>query len=219
MTSEIEIDIVADFTCPWSHIGTHRLFATLEALELPAKVTWYPYLLQADLPPDGLPRRDWLARTYGVPAQVEKALEELRRAGAADGVEFDFDAIRVQSNTFDAHRLMRWARDAGEGMDRKLAERLFSLFFREGEDIGDVDVLAAAAEEIGLMDLFRARKMLESDLDTEAVWEEMREVHELGVKRLPAFIIGRKYAILGAEDHVNLAKTLMKVQQEAAEAN
>ena len=211
----VEIDLIIDFVCPWSYIGKRRLDATLDMLGAEGfRVNYYPFLMAADVPRGGIPRKEWMAKTYGSPQQIEQALEPIRVAGLQDGIEFDFDAIEVMPNTLDAHRVMRWARDVGKA--NEMAERLFHLFFIEGEDIGDFDVLARACALVGVMDAFRAQKMLESGTDTEEVWKEIMEVKELGVKRLPAFIIARKYAILGAEDPVTLAKTLQAVQAELA---
>ena len=209
---QVEIDLIIDFVCPWSYIGKRRLEATLDMLGEGFKVNYYPFLMAADVPPGGIPRKEWLAKTYGSKEQIEKALEPIRVAGLQDGIEFNFDAIEVMPNTLDAHRVMRWARDAGK--ESEMAERLFSLYFVEGEDIGDHDVLARACAQVGVMDAFRAQKMLEGGVDEDAVWQEIMEVKELGVKRLPAFIIARKYAILGAEDPITLAKTLQAVQAE-----
>ncbi|WP_197059678.1 DsbA family protein [Thermopetrobacter sp. TC1] len=213
----IELDVICDFSCPWSYIGKKRLDAALSMLEAPVKVTYYPYLLAADIPPGGIPRKDWLAKAYGTPVQVRKVLDEIEKAGKLEGITFNFDAIKVQPYTIDAHRLMRWAQEQGKASE--MADRLFKLYFEEGEDIGDIDVLAQAAADIGLMDVFKARKMLESELDVDEVWKDIQEAHKLGVKRIPAFIIARKYAILGAEDAVTLFKTLQVVQLEAEEAN
>ena len=210
---EIEIDMIADLSCPWSFIARKRLDAVLEMLDIPVRLNWYPYLLAADIPPGGIPRKDWLAKTYGTPEQVEKALEPIRVAGLQDGIEFNFEAIEAQPNTIDAHRLVRFARQAGKA--HEMVGRLYELFFIEGKDIGDIDVLADAASELGVMDTFKARKVLESDRETDEVWQEIKEAHELGVKRIPAMIIARKYAILGVEDPVTIAKTLQMVQAEA----
>ena len=210
----VEIDLIIDFVCPWSYIGKRRLEATLDMLGEGFRVNYYPFLMAADVPPGGIPRKEWLARTYGSKEQIEKALEPIRVAGLQDGIEFNFDAIEVMPNTLDAHRVMRWAREAGKASE--MAERLFALYFIEGEDIGDHDVLARACAQVGVMDAFRAQKMLEGGIDQEEVWQEIMEVKELGVKRLPTFIIARKYAILGAEDPITLAKTLQAVQAELA---
>ncbi len=208
----VEIDVILDFSCPWSYIGKKRLDATLEILGEGFKVNWYPYLLAADIPPGGIPRKEWLAKTYGTKEQQAKALEPIKVAGLQEGIEFNFDAMEVMPNTLDAHRVMRWAREAGKGGE--MADLLFRLFFVEGEDIGDVDVLARACAKVGILDVFKAQKMLESDLDTKEVWDEILEVRKLGVKRIPAFIIARKYAVIGAEDPITLAKTLQAVQAE-----
>ena len=208
----VEIDLIIDFVCPWSYIGKRRLEATLDMLGEGFRVNYYPFLMAADVPQGGIPRKEWLAKTYGSKEQIEKALEPIRVAGLQEGIEFNFDAIEVMPNTLDAHRVMRWARDVGKASE--MAERLFSLYFVEGEDIGDIDVLAQACAQVGVMDAFRAQKMLEGDVDVDEVWEEIMEVKQLGVKRLPAFILARKYAILGAEDPITLAKTLQAVQAE-----
>ena len=208
----VEIDLIIDFVCPWSYIGKRRLEATLDMLGEGFQVNYYPFLMAADVPRGGIPRKEWLAKTYGSKEQINKALEPIKVAGLQDGIEFNFDAIDVMPNTLDAHRVMRWARDAGKASE--MAEELFRLFFVDGEDIGDPDVLARACAKLGVMDAFKAHKMLESDVDLDEVWDEIMEVKELGVKRLPAFIIARKYAILGAEDPITLAKTLQAVQAE-----
>ena len=208
----VEIDLIIDFVCPWSYIGKRRLDATLDMLGEGFRVNYYPFLMAADVPQGGIPRKEWLAKTYGSKEQIEKALEPIKVAGLQDGIEFNFDAIDVMPNTLDAHRVMRWARDVGKASE--MAEELFRLYFVEGEDIGDIDVLARACAKLGVMDAFKAQKMLEGDVDLDEVWNEIMEVKELGVKRLPAFILARKYAILGAEDPVTLAKTLQAVQAE-----
>jgi len=217
VSQAIEIDIIADLTCPWSYIGKKRLEATLELLGVEARTRWYPYMQEPEIPPGGIARSEWLARAYGVPEQVSKALEPIRVAGMQDGVEFDFDAIKVMPNTLDAHRMVRWAREAGR--EDEMVERLYAMFFREGKDIGDHDVLAGAAEEMGLMNRFKARKMLESELDVEEIWQEMKQAHELGLKVVPAYIIAGKYAILGVEDPVTMAQAIQKaVSGEAPDA-
>ena len=208
----VEIDLIIDFVCPWSYIGKKRLDTTLDMLGEGFKVNYYPFLMAADVPRGGIPRKEWLAKTYGNQQQIEKALEPIKVAGLQDGIEFNFDAIDIMPNTMDAHRVMLWAREAGKASE--MADELFRLYFIEGEDIGDIDVLARACAKVGVMDAFKAQKMLEGDVDLDEVWEEIMEVKNLGVKRLPAFIIARKYAILGAEDPVTLAKTLQAVQAE-----
>ncbi len=178
------------------------------------RLTWYPYLQAPEIPPGGLPRSEWLAKAHGTPEQIEKALEPIRVAGLQDGIEFDFDAIKVMPSTIDAHRLMRWAR--GSGKENDLAEAIYQRFFLRGEDIGDIDVLADAAAEAGLMDKFKARKMLESDMDLEEMWKEVHEARELGLKVVPAYIIAGKYAILGVDDPVSIARAIQQARQEAS---
>ena len=216
MPEPIAIDVIADLSCPWSYIGKKRLDMTLEMLEIPAKVTFYPYLQAADLPPDGMPRKDWLARAYGSPSQIRDALAAINKEAQDTGITFDFDAIKTMPNTLNAHRLVRWARDAGR--ESEMVERLYALFFTEGQDIGDTEVLALAAEEAGVMHRFKARKMIESEVEMEEIWEDIKAARELGLKMVPAFIIANKYAILGVDNPVNMAKAIVAAHEEARAA-
>jgi len=215
MSEAVEIDVICDLSCPWSYIGKRRLERTIELLEIPVKIAWYPYLQAPDIPPGGIPRKDWLARTHGSPTQIRAALEPVKVAGLQDGIEFDFDAIKVMPNTLDAHRMVRWAAEHGKAGE--MAERIYQQFFLEGQDISDVDVLAQAAEDIGLMDRFKARKMLESQMDLDAVWEDIKKARELKLKLVPAYIIAGKYAILGVDEPMTLAKAIQAADIERKE--
>ncbi len=66
---------------------------------------------------------------------------------AAEGLEFIFDQA-VPGNTFDAHRLLHYAREVG--LQDELKEALFQAYFRDGRSIGRPEVLAEVATEVGL---------------------------------------------------------------------
>ncbi len=68
--------------------------------------------------------------------------------GAKEGIEFDFAAITRRPNTLDSHRLIRWAEATGVQDD--VVERLFIAYFENGEDIGDIRVLADIADICGM---------------------------------------------------------------------
>ena len=88
----------------------------------------------------------------------------IREAGAAEGIPFDFEAIGVSPNTLDAHRLIRWASGAGDGVQDGLARRLFRLYFEEGAHIGNHNVPIEAARDAG-MDAAVVESLLATDCD------------------------------------------------------
>ena len=84
---------------------------------------------------------------------------QVRHAGKAAGIDFAFDRISVLPNTAAAHDLVAYAADHGTmAQQEELIERLFTAFFIEGIDIGDLSVLERLALACGLSrDGLRAR--------------------------------------------------------------
>ena len=69
-------------------------------------------------------------------------------AAAAEGLTYALDRIERQPNTLDCHRLILWAGEIGNAAPMK--QRLMELYFSEGGDLTDRDVLAKAAADCGL---------------------------------------------------------------------
>ena len=83
-------------------------------------------------------------------------------------------------------------------MQDKIVERLFSDYFEKGRDIGDHEVLIAAAEDCG-MDAGIVRDLLSGDGDIDKVREEIEHAQQLGVSGVPFFIFASKFAVSGAQ--------------------
>ena len=101
---------------------------------------------------------------FGSEERIRQIHERIEALGEADGIDFDFDAIKVSPNTLDAHRVIRWAGTAGDGVQNRLVRRLFQLYFEEGANIGDHAVLIEAARETG-MDAAVVETLLPTDAD------------------------------------------------------
>jgi predicted DsbA family dithiol-disulfide isomerase len=130
--------------------------------------------------------------------------------GKAEGIDFDFEAIKVAPNTLDAHRVIRWAGAAGEAVQNKLVRRLFQLNFEEGKNLGDPAVLVEAAHEAG-MDASVVETLLPTDADVEAVQGEIATAARMGVTGVPCFLLEGKYAVMGAQDAKTLADAIRQV--------
>ena len=109
--------------------------------------------------------------------------------GAKDGIEFDFAAIDRRPNTLDSHRLIRWAEAAG--VQDEVVERLFIAYFENGEDIGDIRVLADIADICGMDGVEMARCWKATPISR---WWSARTklAHEMGVTGVPAMIFGNQ---------------------------
>jgi predicted DsbA family dithiol-disulfide isomerase len=191
------LDIISDPICPWCYIGAANLTRALEtARAQPFDIHWRPFQLNPDMAPEGADRRAYLEVKFGGPDRARQIYARIEAAAAEAGLDLHFDRIARTPNTLDAHRLMRWA--GAEGVQTPLVGQLFRRYFREGEDISDPDVLAAAATAAG-MDEPLVRRLLASDADVEEIRAEDAAFREMGVTGVPTFILGNRYVITGAQ--------------------
>lgn len=213
----MRIEVWADVACPWCWIGETRLYRALEQRpDIQPEVVWRPFQLQPDLPPQGL---DWdeLVRTkFGGPERARTMFQHVANAGAADGIEFNFDRVAAAPNTRDAHRLILLAQEAGIG--REMAEALFRAYFNEGRDVGKTGVLADVAAGVGL-DRDRVARFLAGDQLSRVVDESQAEAGALGVNGVPFFVLEGKYAFSGAQPVETFAAVLDRVRTMDAAAD
>lgn len=204
------IKVISDVMCPWCFVGKRRLEGALERLpHIDAAVTWWPFQLDPTLPPGGIERGEYLRKKFGS-ADGGEMYMALREIGREDGIEFTFDTIERAPNTVDAHRLIYWA-GAGRTQDA-VVERLFQLYFLEGADIGDADVLAGAAADAG-MDAGAVQEKLADDRDRDTILKMVEQTQNAGVNAVPAFVLGGKRAVVGAQP-VELLQEQIELAEE-----
>jgi len=209
MTLPVTLDVVVDVVCPWCFLGKRRLDAALAGLpDVAATVRYRPFQLDPDLPAEGRERQAYMKAKFGDLGRVDEIHRRLADMGADVGIAFAFDRIERTPNTLDAHRLIRWA--AAEGKGDEMVERLFALYFEEGEDIGDTAVLAAAAEAVGL-DGAEIRDRLDAGVDRDEVAAEVAEAGRIGVTGVPFTILAGKYGLSGAQSTEVFADAINRV--------
>lgn len=217
MDRKIHIDVISDVMCPWCYIGKRNLEAAAEALEdVDLEIVWRPYQLDPTLPPEGKDRQQYLSEKFGGEERAQTLYQRVHDAGMEAGIDFKFDAIAVSPNTMDAHRLIRWAGGQGEEIQNLLVDRLFRLYFLEGANIGDHQVLADAASEVGL-DGKIVLELLETDRDKDAIQQEIASAQQMGVTGVPCFIIDRRFAVMGAQPPAALVQAIRQALGDAAE--
>ncbi len=175
----LSIDVISDVMCPWCFIGQKNLERALEQVsDIDVAIHWRPYQLDPTLPPEGKDRQTYLEEKFGSRERAQALYDRVREAGRDAGIDFKFDRIEKSPNTLDAHRVIRWAASAGEGVQDKLVRRLFELYFLEGANIGSHAVLIQAARDSGM-----DSAVVETLLPTEADLQEVSQ--EVGIAALP----------------------------------
>ncbi len=209
--TSISIDVVSDVVCPWCFLGGKRLQAAIAAIkDIDVTVRWRPFQLDPTIPPEGKDRKEYMRAKFGDGDRLKQVHANLVSLGAVEGISFDFDAIRVSPNTLDAHRVIRWAGTAGEAVQNRLVEELFSRYFERGENTGDAGVLIEAARAAG-MDAAVVETLLPTDADADAVRAEIGTAARMGVTGVPCFLLEGKYAVMGAQDTAVLADAIRQV--------
>ena len=212
-TGQLQIDVVSDVMCPWCYIGQKRLDKAMASLpNVPVEIRWRPFQLDPTLPPGGKDRKTYLSEKFGGEEKAQSIYANIKLAGDAEDIEFDFNAIAVSPNTLDAHRLIRWAGALGPGVQDKVVRKLFALFFEQGVNIGQHAVLINVAAECG-MDASIVESLLATDADVEAVKSEIATANRMGINGVPCFVIDNKYAVMGAQDPDALADAIRKVSE------
>ena len=174
--------------------------------EIEVELLFRHFELDPTIPEGGVNYRDYMASKFGPETEDSRwaaMREALVQYGQEEDIPYNFSELRHRPNSFDAHRLVRWAQGQGKGAEAK--EALFSAYFEHARDIGDHDVLCDIAEEIGLeRDI--VEKLLLSDADVEAVRKEEELFRQMGIGGVPTYIAMRRIAVQGAESAEKLAK-------------
>ncbi|PIW26272.1 MAG: DsbA family oxidoreductase [Rhodospirillales bacterium CG15_BIG_FIL_POST_REV_8_21_14_020_66_15] len=202
----MDIEIIYDTVCPWCYIGKRRLDQAL-ALRPNLKVTthWRPFLLNPELPPDGVDRTAYLVKKFGSETRVRRIYGAIGEAGQSVEIDFAFDRIQKTPNSVDSHRLVKYA--ARRSVADAVVEALFVAYFVHGLDIGEARVLLEIGVRHGLDRKDLARFLAGSE-DFDAVTQDNARAHRLGVNGVPSFVFTGPMVISGAQEPQILARML-----------
>lgn len=213
----LPIDVVSDVVCPWCFIGKHRLETALAMRpDIDTEVRWRAYFLNPWIPRAGIDRSNYLKTKFGSVERYQAIAQRVMVAAAAEGLSYSLDRISRQPNTLDCHRLILWARTSGAA--GRVKQRLMELYFSEGADLTDPEVLVSAAADAG-MDSQLVRQLLATDADEERVATEANVAKNAGIDGVPYFIFGNVLAVAGAQDPSYLADALGRAALEYARRN
>ena len=196
MTKLLKIDVFTDVVCPWCLVGSVRLDKALADLPLDVDVVVenHPFYLDSSVPPEGVDVGEMLRQRYGRdPREMWARVEgEAQKAG----VDLDLSKQPRMFNTAKAHTITRLSK--AHGNQHELANAIAEAYFLEHRQINDDNVLADIAVEHGW--------------DRGDALDAMNDAHELstterlatdaaaqGIKGVPFFVLGEKYALSGAQ--------------------
>ncbi|MBS4192083.1 DsbA family oxidoreductase [Bacillus sp. FJAT-49705] len=213
----MKIEVWSDFVCPFCYIGKRRLENALN--QFPHKdqveVEFKSFELDPNSPNyNGTSIYEILAGKYGMSIeQAKQSCEGIGKQAATVGLTYNFDGMKT-GNTFDAHRLAKFAKEHGK--EAELTEKLLHAYFTDSKDVGEHETLINIAEAVGLdrnetINTLQDKNSFANDVRIdEAVAQQYR------ITGVPYFIINQKYAISGAQPAETFANALQKVWEEEA---
>ncbi len=208
----LRLDIVSDVVCPWCYIGKRRIENALKLVtDVPLEVHWRPFFLNPWVPREGISREDYLTTKFGSVDAYKGIAGRVVAAAGEEGLTYRPDLVKRQPNTIDCHRLIHWADARGKAAEMK--QRLMELYFRDGGDLTDVNVLVAAAAECGL-DAEETRRRLATDEDVALISAQAEEAANKGISGVPTYVFAQKYAVSGAQPPEQLARAIRQVSAE-----
>lgn len=211
----VHIDIVSDVICPWCayaisvqkirasqliylfnygrcYVGKRRLEEAIKQSKelypnLSFEIEWFPYLLDPSLTKEPQSKKEILMKKFGESTFNSNAAI-LIESGREIGISFDHDGVVAQ--TYDAHRLINYAKS--QGKHEEIVEVLFHNYHEEGKSPADYDVLSEAAASVGL-DKEKVLQFLKSEEGMQQVKDEISQALKKGIAGVPHFTINNKY--------------------------
>lgn len=209
----MKVKVWSDVVCPWCYIGKRRFESALEQFDGDVEVEWMSYELDPGAPTEPkLPLDEALARKYRTSVgEARSMMDRITDAAAEEGLDFDFSKAKG-GNTFDAHRVIHFAKE--EGLGDAMKERLLLAYFNQGLAIHDHEVLADLAAEVGL-DREAAAAVLTDGTFGAEVRQEEAEAMEIGVRGVPFFVVEGRYGVSGAQTPETFLQVLQKAASES----
>ncbi|PKG21510.1 DsbA family oxidoreductase [Niallia nealsonii] len=211
----MKIEVWSDFVCPFCYIGKRRLELALDKFQHKSEVEveFKSFELDQNAPIySGINIHEVLASKYGM--SIEQAKQNNIQVGqhaAGVGLTFNFDDMKP-TNTFDAHRLAKFAGEKGK--EKTLTEKLLYAYFTEGKNLSDMETLAEIAEASGLNREETINVLNDKTSYANDVRIDEGIAQQYGISGVPYFIINRKYAISGAQSLETFVDALQKVWEE-----
>jgi len=190
----IPIKVYSDFVCPYCFLAETPLLKAIDGKDL--TVEWIPFELrpypQETLKPEG----SYLQRAWH---------ESVLPLAQKFGVEMVLPDVSPQPHTHYAHEGLLFSKRHGK--EKEYAHRVFTSFYQEGKNIGQIEVLRKIAEEVGL-DREAFEKSLRSREFSKEREEYIRKASEEDeITAVPTMYIGDR-VLKGLHPQANIERAL-----------
>ncbi|AKD03553.1 DsbA family oxidoreductase [Pontibacter korlensis] len=177
----LQIKIYSDYVCPYCFFGEVVLERALQGLEDKVQMEWMPFELRPYPTPTLKPEEEYLQTTWA---------NSVYPMGKQLDIPIVLPKVSPQPYTHKAFEGYQFAQE--QDLGEAYTHRMFTAFFQEEQDIGDIEVLVKLAKEVGL-DEQAYRQALETNKYKAAHLDALKHAYEeVDISAVPTFIIGNK---------------------------
>lgn len=196
MAKTLKIDVFTDVVCPWCLVGSARLDQAIAALpdDIEVVIENHPFYLDPSVPKEGVDVAQMLREKYG--KDPKEMWERVESEAAKSGITLDLSQQPRMFNTAKAHTITRLAKPLG--VQHELANAIADAYFLEHRQINDDNVLADIAVNFGF-DRGDALDAMNDENELATTEQLAVSAAEQGIRGVPFFVFGEKYALSGAQ--------------------
>jgi predicted DsbA family dithiol-disulfide isomerase len=167
-------------------------------------VTWLPFELHPEAPPEGIPRDAYFGRARSL--QVHSYLQQV-----AQQVGLEMQPRDVIINSRRALGAAEFAREHGKY--EEMHHALFKAHWQQTGKLEDVNDLVRIGTEVGL-DAEELRRAIEEGRYEDVIDENRQIATSAGINAIPAHVFGRRYLVMGAQPYEVLKEVVDKLTSE-----
>ena len=191
MSHDLEpITVYSDYVCPFCYLGRRALSAYQRTRDRPLDIEWRPFDLRSQKrgPDDEIDHSIDDGKDEAYFDEVRKNITQLTEKYDVDEM-LSLDETPEYVDSFDAQAAALYV-DI-EHPDRWFAfdEAVFEALWVDGHDIGDTDVLAELAEDVGL-DGGEIRDAIADETHRRRLRDAFMSAQKSGVTGVPTFVYG-----------------------------
>ena len=164
-------------------------------------VTWLPFELHPEAPPEGIPRDVYFGR--GRSLQMRSHMESI-----AESVGLTMRQRDVIINSRRALGAAEFARE--HGRFEEMHHALFKAHWEAGGKLEDIDDLVRIGSDVGL-EADDLRSAIVNDRYADVIDENRRLATSAGINAIPAHVFGRRYLVMGAQPYEVLKEVVDKL--------
>lgn len=204
MAEPVKIKIWSDYVCPFCMLAEGPLDEAVKDVGVDVEIEWMPFELRPHPQPTLRPEDDYLPQIW-----ASAVYPMARRLG----VDITLPAVSPQPYTALAFEGYQYA--AEQGLGTAYTRRMFRAFFQESQDLGQIDVLATLAGEIGLDEAAFRAALAEGSYRAKHQ-DALREAAAHQVRAVPTILIGDT-RIEGVPRAAQVRKAILDAQAQQAE--